>query len=213
MVCSTPAVPPHTLGILRRRAGGRTTRSGTLRFPERYCTLVPYPGQPVAQDDHQKVLRAQRQNFRIAPVTWVKGHAGIPGNKGYGSFSSSCGVSPIIPTRPRDAALKNWSIDLHPPEEELRRPGAQLSRARRCPDPNRPLEVSSVPPTDSMTDRRWFCTTQRMSPPIHYNGDRLTTARQEALEGRQPRWEARLLHFLESSGVNPPCFSPPFHLS
>ena len=34
----------------------------------------------MALDIHRTILRAQREGFRIAFFTWVKGHAGTPGN-------------------------------------------------------------------------------------------------------------------------------------
>jgi len=120
-----------------------------------------------------RTLRARS----IAFLTWVKGHAGTPGNEHADRLAGSPSFAVVC------------------------RPSPQL---RGRPDTHGPLAVSA----GSRNGGAGFATPTRRTTKyhvlLHRNGDCLELAR----EGRRPpsiladpRWEARLLRFLELSGV------------
>jgi ribonuclease HI len=196
------------------------------------------PGQQSAKRIRGMVAHLPQQ-YQTAEITWVKGHAGTPGNEKAdalaGKAAEKVAWSPTTSlayiklqiSEKFRKSKKRWDEDPHHHgNEEIPPPPAKKS----CMDQAR----NSIARTAAQIrtghwrsavyfkrikkrrdDRCWFCEGKakmtRSHALLHCPNATLAAARVEAWEGRNPggvrvllanpRWESRLLQFLELFGV------------
>jgi ribonuclease HI len=196
------------------------------------------PGQQTAKRIQRMVARLPQQ-YQTAEITWVKGHAGTPGNEKAdalaGKAATGVAWSPITSlayvklqiSEKFRRSKKSWDEDpRHHGNEEIPPPPAKKSctdRARnsiaRTAAQIRTGHWRSAIYLSRIRKRRdescWFCEGKarmtRSHALLHCPNATLAAARVEAWERRNPgsigillsspRWEGRLLRYLELSGV------------
>jgi hypothetical protein len=196
------------------------------------------PGQRTAKAIQDILVSILRQG-RSANIVWVKGHMGVPGNEkadklaghaaGKVAWSRTASLSHLklrISERFSEAKTEWHSNPKHhgkgeippPPPKKSCMDGAHNSIARaaaqiRTGHWRSAIYLKRIEKRTS--DDCWFCeggaTMTRSHVLLHCPSTRMSAARMEAWEGRDPgglrvllanpRWEKRLLRFLELSGA------------
>jgi ribonuclease HI len=203
------------------------------------------PGQQRARKIQDMVAHLPHQ-YQSAEITWVKGHAGTPGNDrvdalagmaagrtSWSPFTSLAHLKLRISEK-FQKSKKEWDRDPHhhgtgeippppPPPKKKKKKKSCMDQARnamaRTAAQIRTGHWRSAVYLKRVRKRRddkcWFCEGRakmtRSHALLHCPNATLAAARVEAWEGRNPsgirallsdpRWESRLLRFLELSGV------------